>query len=504
MCLGTTRLMFEGLRVLSLSPTTAALTLGNPVSVRLRTHNLARLAHALIHKPSGTSSSPTVVPSPMKLHQYPPSPPPPPPTTACPLPPTQSRFTPVSAAPARHLALLQCMQPRSLDSALTSQSNPSYPAVHRRALPGRTTVGRSRCASRRRTRCSRRCTHPALRLGGRGRGGLVPRDNTRAGGVWLEPARPTHPSIRPRVPSPESRVARSLSCSRRDAPRARRAPTHPPSEAIGMPRFEKIKNAESGGAEYRAVPCTRGSTAPARSWVLSTPSRSGVCPGAGRGCIAAHRAPSSVIHLHTLAASQRRAHYTRASSTAVLSIGAAAGELSPPQAAAEKISRDGAERSNRWPQVLKQLSSGLDYTDRPTGYLLSTFCASHLHRAGHRRPPASSPACRTFRYPSQIIPPRAAAPGLCPHGVLARPSDPSIPHLDRTARYSRRCVRAAAQRCARGGLGLRDAADGVPSMRDSLYPAPSTLAGARTRTDSLEIFCTTPLLIQFGSEEIGK
>ncbi|KAJ7708559.1 hypothetical protein B0H14DRAFT_715732 [Mycena olivaceomarginata] len=107
------------------------------------------------------------------------------------------------------------------------------------------------------------------------------------------------------------------------------------------------------------MPCTRGSTALVRSWVLSTPSRSGVCPGAGRGWIAAH-------HPHALPAYQRRAHYMRAPPTAVLSIGAAAGELSPPQVAAEKISRDGAERSKRWPQVPKQLSLGLDYTNRPT------------------------------------------------------------------------------------------------------------------------------------------
>jgi hypothetical protein len=176
------------------------------------------------------------------------------------------------------------------------------------------------------------------------RGGLAPRDNTRAGGVWLGPTRRTHPSsIRPRVPSPES--SRDLCPARGgDAPRARRAPTHPPSEAIGrLPRFEKIKDAEPGGAECRAVPCTRGPTAPARSRVLSTPSRSGVCPGAP----------------HALPAYQRRAHYTRAPPTAVLSIGAAAGELSPPQVAAEKILRDGAERSNR----CKQLSLGLDYTN---------------------------------------------------------------------------------------------------------------------------------------------
>ncbi|KAJ7778893.1 hypothetical protein B0H14DRAFT_327081 [Mycena olivaceomarginata] len=48
----------------------------------------------------------------------------------------------------------------------------AYATIHRippfigRALPSRTsTVGRSRCASRRDTRCSKRCTHPALQLG---------------------------------------------------------------------------------------------------------------------------------------------------------------------------------------------------------------------------------------------------------------------------------------------------------------------------------------------------
>ncbi|KAJ7778885.1 hypothetical protein B0H14DRAFT_326925 [Mycena olivaceomarginata] len=178
MCLGTTCLMFEDLCVLPLAPTMPALTVGIPVRFRLRTHNPARPAHTLVHKPSGTSSSPTVIPSPRKLHQCPPSPPPPPPTTASPLPPTQSRFTPVSAAPARHHALLQCMQRARLNRR--RRHNPSHPAVHRRALPSRiSTVGRSRCASRRRTRCSRRCTHPRCGSATCARGGLAPRDNTR-------------------------------------------------------------------------------------------------------------------------------------------------------------------------------------------------------------------------------------------------------------------------------------------------------------------------------------
>jgi hypothetical protein len=74
--------------------------------------------------------------------------------------------------------------------------------------------------------------------------------------------------------------------------------------------------------------------------------RSGVCPGAGRGCIAAHRAPSSVIHPHALA-SPRRPHYPRASSTAVLFRGAAAGELPyviPPLAAAPGLCHDALSR----------------------------------------------------------------------------------------------------------------------------------------------------------------
>jgi hypothetical protein len=176
----------------------------------------------------------------------------------------------------------------------------------------------------------------------------------------------------------------------------------------------------------------------------------------------------------------------------------------PPHIAAEKILRDGAERSKRWPQVPKQLSLGLDYTNRPTLFswpsvhLIYTAqgTGAHLHPvlpagifAVHFILPHLDYATRgrggrcggTGRQRLVLGVTAALLEYKYSHGVLARP-DPSIPHLDRTARCSRRCVRAAARRRARGGLGLRDAGDGVPSMRDSLYPASSTLTGVRTRT----------------------
>jgi hypothetical protein len=98
------------------------------------------------------------------------------------------------------------------------------------------------------------------------RGGLAPQDNARMGGVWLGPTRRTHPPIHP-APRPKSRVVvRSLSCSRRGRPARSPSAYSSPSEAIeSLPRFEKIKTAESGWAECRAVPCARGSTAPAPS-----------------------------------------------------------------------------------------------------------------------------------------------------------------------------------------------------------------------------------------------
>ncbi|KAJ7321871.1 hypothetical protein DFH08DRAFT_356519 [Mycena albidolilacea] len=221
----------------------------------------------------------------------------------------------------------------------------------------------------------------------------------------------------------------------------------------------------------------------------------------------------------------------------------------PPQVAAEKISLDGAERSNRWPQVPKQFSLRLDYTSRSTVFsrpsvrLVYTAqgTGAHLHPvlpavlfathliSSRRALPHLDYVTMRFRGDagSRRCACAAAGPagsgsfwGSLPpynysHGVLARPSDPSIPHLDRTARCSRRCVRAAARRRARGGLGLRDAADGVPSMRDSLYPAPSTLTGVRTRTSiRSQVIVHTwvhwrscvrrHFPVQFGSEEIGQ
>ncbi|KAJ7729116.1 hypothetical protein B0H14DRAFT_3518374 [Mycena olivaceomarginata] len=153
--------------------------------------------------------------------------------------------------------------------------------------------------------------------------------------------------------------------------------------------------------------------------------------GAGHGCIATHHAPSSIILFHALAASQHRVYCTRASSTAVLPISAAAGELSPPQVAAEKILRDGAERSNRWPQVPKQLSSGLDYTNRPTVFsrpsvhLIYTAqdTGAHLH-----------PVLHPVLFATHLISSRRA-----------------LPHLD----YATMCFRggAGSRRCACAAAG---------------------------------------------------
>ncbi|KAJ7765993.1 hypothetical protein B0H14DRAFT_3510087 [Mycena olivaceomarginata] len=246
------------------------------------------------------------------------------------------------------------------------------------------------------------------------------------------------------------------------------------------------------------MPCTRGSTAPARSRVLSTPSRSGVCPGAGRGCIAAHRALSSIIHLHALPASQRRAHYTRASFTAVSFIGRSRKTLPTPREdracgaglsdridgrrCTSSLVRDSTTPTDR-PAIFSPPSVHLIYTAQGTG--------AHLHPLllpDFSLPISSHPAvrCRTWimrRCAFEATRGRGGAlalrrglagsgsfwgslpPYQYSHGVLARPPDPSIPHLDRTARCSR-CFRAAARRRARGGLGLRDAASGVPSMRD--------------------------------------
>ncbi|KAJ7743281.1 hypothetical protein B0H14DRAFT_3514908 [Mycena olivaceomarginata] len=226
------------------------------------------------------------------------------------------------------------------------------------------------------------------------------------------------------------------------------------------------QNAESGGAECRAVPCTG----------LDCPSLAGYCRR--RRVLACVRArdvdaslliarypPSSISR--SCCCSQRRAHYT-ASFTAVLSIGAAAGELSPPQVAAEKIL---AERSNRWPQVPKQLSLGLDYTNRPMSSLLD-LCISSTPR---RAPPTCIQSCLPdFSLPSHLIPPALphldyatmrfrgdAGSGSTPRGVLACPSRIST---------ARRGVRGGAFALQLGDVHAAAQVFGtpqaVPSMRD--------------------------------------
>ncbi|KAJ7778884.1 hypothetical protein B0H14DRAFT_326932 [Mycena olivaceomarginata] len=180
-----------------------------------------------------------------------------------------------------------------------------------------------------------------------------------------------------------------------------------------------------------------GSTAPARSRVLSTPSRSGVRPGAGRGCIAAHRALSS-IHPRALPASPRRAHYTRASSAAVLSIGAAAGELSPPH-------------------LLPRRSCGTGLSDRSDG----RRCPSSLVRDSTT--PTDRPAI--FSRPSVHLIYTAQGTGAHLHPVLPAglfathliSSRRALPHLDYTRRACSpvRRIRPSriptAQRGVRGG-----------------------------------------------------
>ncbi|KAJ7792173.1 hypothetical protein B0H14DRAFT_172864 [Mycena olivaceomarginata] len=218
------------LYILPLAPTTPALTAGNPVRVRLRWRPPSNLQpRSSRPRPRSQAQWCFVVanrhPKPKETASIP-------------------ALTSTSTADDRISSSPYAIQvyPRIRSSRTPPRPPPvhaaalagfgAYVTIHRippfigRALPSRTsTVGRSRCASRRRTRCSRRCTHPALQLGGRGRGGLAPQDNARTGGVWLGLTRRTHPSIHP-APSPEP--PRDLCPARGgDAPRALRAPTHP-------------------------------------------------------------------------------------------------------------------------------------------------------------------------------------------------------------------------------------------------------------------------------------
>ncbi|KAJ7847834.1 hypothetical protein B0H14DRAFT_3674735 [Mycena olivaceomarginata] len=108
-------LLDEDLRVLPLAPTTPALTVGNPV----RWYFVVANRHP---KPKEAAPIPALTSTSTADDRISSS-------------PTQSRFTLVSAALARHHALLQCMQPRSLESAPTSQSILSRRSSPRAARP---------------------------------------------------------------------------------------------------------------------------------------------------------------------------------------------------------------------------------------------------------------------------------------------------------------------------------------------------------------------------------
>ncbi|KAJ7690029.1 hypothetical protein B0H14DRAFT_3906535 [Mycena olivaceomarginata] len=320
-------LLEEDLRVLPLAPTTPALTVGDPVRVRLRGR----------------------------------PPPNPQPRSSRPHPRSQAQWYFVVAN--RH------PKPKETASipALTSTSTPDdcissspdaiqvYPRIRSsRTPPTPSTYLDSRAMPMRfpTTHMVFEEVHPPRAAARRtcARGGLAPRDNTRAGVLSLESSRDLCP-------------ARGG-----DAPRARRAPTHPPSEVIGsLPRFKKIKNAESSGAPGTVEAVAFWRVSGRGTWIRRCPSRAILChPSSRSSCL-----PTST----------------------------------PPQVAAEKILRDGAERSNR----CKQLRLGLDYTNRPTVFsppsvhLIYTAqdTGAHLH-----------PVLPTGLFATHLISSRRALPHL--------------------------------------------------------------------------------------------
>jgi hypothetical protein len=128
--------------------------------------------------------------------------------------------------------------------------NPSHPAVHRpraaqpylngRAIPVRFPTTHTVFEEVHPLRAAARRTWPRR---------LAPRDNIRAGGVWLGSIRRTHPSIH-LAPRPESRVvARSLS-SRRGRPA--RSPSAYPSPFRGDREAASIREDQERTAS-RAV-----------------------------------------------------------------------------------------------------------------------------------------------------------------------------------------------------------------------------------------------------------
>ncbi|KAJ7743285.1 hypothetical protein B0H14DRAFT_3897655 [Mycena olivaceomarginata] len=185
--------------------------------------------------------------------------------------------------------------------------------------------------------------------------------------------------------------------------------------------------------------------------------------------------------------------------TAVLSIGAAAGELSPPQVTAEKILWHGAERSNR----CKQLRLGLDYTNRPTFFsrpsvhLIYTAqgTGAHLH-----------PVLPAGLFATHLISSRRALPHLdyatmrfrgdagSGSNILAWRARPSVGSVHPASRPHGAVFEEVRPRCS-GDVHAAAWVFGTPQTHAArrahpyLHPVPSR----RPHLGSLEIFCTTPL-----------
>ncbi|KAJ7757673.1 hypothetical protein B0H14DRAFT_3896148 [Mycena olivaceomarginata] len=208
---------------------------------------------------------------------------------------------------------IQCMQPRSLEPAPTSQSIASrcsspraaQPYLDSRAIPMRFPT-----------------THTVVRGGA-----PTPRYSSAdvAAAVWL-------------LETTRGRVSRDPSCRaifvllEDGTPRAL-------AERLSIPLLRRLGPGTVDAVAFWRV-SGRG------TWMHRCPSRAILRHPSSRSCCIP---TSRALHASVLYCCSVH----RRSST-------------PPQVAAEKISRDGAERSKRWPQVPKQLSLGLDYTNRPT------------------------------------------------------------------------------------------------------------------------------------------
>ncbi|KAJ7734906.1 hypothetical protein B0H14DRAFT_3613812 [Mycena olivaceomarginata] len=325
-------LLDEDLCVLPLAPTTPALTVGNPVRVRLRWRPPPNL-QPRSSRPHPRSQAQWYF---VVANRHPK------PKEAASIPALTSTSTADDRISSSPYAIQVYLRIGS------SRTPPRPPPVHAAALAGfgaYVTFHRippfiaARCPS-----CSRRCTHPVLRLGD-GRHDV-----------------PIHPSIRPRVLSPES--SRDLCPARGDAPCARRAPTHPPSEAIeSLPRFEKIRSLSRAGLSVD--PCfARGARLPQLVAGYCRRRRVLACVQ-GRdvdaSLLIARYPPSSIFMLFL---PPNVARTTRERLLLLFRSSAQQEDSSHPKRRSSV--QGGAERSNRWPQVHKQLSLGLGYTNRPT------------------------------------------------------------------------------------------------------------------------------------------